>query len=116
MDLPTVKARLEQMLSELDSSTSTLQGENVNDSSELSHFDQHPADTASEIDDGNREAAILAHADDQREQVKAALERIEAGTYGTCIDCGQPLSEERLEARPEAARCVADQAKFEGAR
>ena len=104
------------MLRDLDSSTSTLQGESATDSSELSHFDQHPADTASEIDDGNREAAILAHADDQRTQVKEALERIEAGTYGTCIDCGKPLSDERLEARPEAARCVEDQQKFEGAR
>lgn len=113
MDLSTVKARLEEMLRELDSSTSTLQGENANDSSELSHFDQHPADTASEIDDGNREAVILAHADDQRTQVKEALERIEAGTYGTCIDCGKQLSDERLDARPEAARCVEDQQKFE---
>jgi RNA polymerase-binding transcription factor DksA len=116
VDLQTAKARLEQLLAELDSSTSTLSSENAGVDTELSHFDQHPADTASEIDDANREAAILAMAGDQRSQVLAALARIEDGTYGRCIDCGQPLPDERLEARPEAARCVADQQKFEGAR
>ncbi len=29
-----------------------------------------------------------------------------AGTFGTCIDCGKPIAEARLEARPYAAKCV----------
>jgi len=31
------------------------------------------------------------------------------GTYGQCVDCGKPVPEGRLEARPEASRCVACQ-------
>jgi len=39
--------------------------------------------------------------------IDAALERIESGTYGTCTVCGEPVGEARLEARPDADRCVA---------
>lgn len=39
--------------------------------------------------------------------VDAALARIEAGTYGTCVQCGAAIPEERLELRPFADRCVA---------
>lgn len=35
-----------------------------------------------------------------------ALHRIDRGDYGTCIACGGRISRERLEALPEAARCV----------
>jgi DnaK suppressor protein len=46
-------------------------------------------------------------------EIEAALARIEAGTYGRCIDCGKEIPEGRLEIKPEAARCMDDQAKFE---
>lgn len=37
--------------------------------------------------------------------IKAALERIADGTFGTCVACGQEISEARLNAVPYAARC-----------
>lgn len=37
--------------------------------------------------------------------IEAALERIEKGTYGTCVRCGGEISAERLEAVPHAALC-----------
>lgn len=37
--------------------------------------------------------------------VKDALERIEAGTYGTCNVCGKEIDTERLEANPAATTC-----------
>lgn len=40
------------------------------------------------------------------EQVEAALARIDAGTYGACVDCGVAIPVERLELRPHAATCV----------
>ena len=113
MDQQDVRSQLEQMLRELDSATSTLEAEGAGESSELSHFDQHPADTATELADADREVALIEAAGDQREQVVAALARLDAGTYGVCVDCGQPIPEERLEARPEVARCIADQQKAE---
>ncbi|MFB9322005.1 TraR/DksA family transcriptional regulator [Cryptosporangium minutisporangium] len=41
------------------------------------------------------------------EEIDAALERIEAGTYGRCVRCGGSIPDERLEFRPHAAGCVA---------
>ena len=39
-------------------------------------------------------------------QVRAALFRIEKGTYGTCATCGEDIGIERLKARPIATRCI----------
>ncbi|HEX9889316.1 MAG TPA: TraR/DksA C4-type zinc finger protein [Nitriliruptorales bacterium] len=39
-------------------------------------------------------------------QVDTALERIDAGTYGQCERCGEPIQEARLEARPLSTRCM----------
>ena len=39
-------------------------------------------------------------------EIDAALARIDAGTYGTCTQCGAAIPEERLELRPFAGRCV----------
>ena len=39
-------------------------------------------------------------------QVRNALLRIEKGTYGTCANCGKPIADARLQARPIATRCI----------
>jgi RNA polymerase-binding protein DksA len=53
---------------------------------------------------------VLAGLDDagRRElaAIRAALNRIEAGTYGTCVACGEPIAPQRLRALPTATRCV----------
>lgn len=113
MDQQDVRAQLEQMLRDLDSSTRTLEDEHAGEDTELSHFDQHPADTATEVSDADRQNALLENNDDQRAQVVAALQRLEDGSYGRCVDCGREIPAARLEVRPEAARCVEDQAKAE---
>ena len=71
------------------------------------------ADAGLDLADNARAAALLEVATEQRRHVLEALRRIEAGTYGLCVICGTPLPEGRLEARPEAARCMTCQAKVE---
>ena len=115
MDVQDARQQLEQMLHELDTATTTLEHEGAGDNAELSHVDQHPADAATDLVDQDRENALLEAADGQREQIRAALKRIEDGTYGICTDCGTQISEARLGVRPEAARCVECQAKAENA-
>ena len=39
-------------------------------------------------------------------EVDRALEKLDAGTYGACDDCGRPIGSERLEAVPWAGLCV----------
>jgi DnaK suppressor protein len=70
-------------------------------------------------------AASLTHDDeiafavaDQRarqlEEVTRALEDIDAGRYGICRECGEPIAKARLKVMPFATRCVACQARSEG--
>jgi RNA polymerase-binding transcription factor DksA len=42
----------------------------------------------------------------QLRRVQAALDRIDAGTYGHCLRCGQLIERARLEALPECDRCI----------
>jgi DnaK suppressor protein len=46
-------------------------------------------------------------------QVRDALQRIEDGSYGRCIDCGRPIEPARLEAVPWTPYCLADQQKHD---
>lgn len=38
-------------------------------------------------------------------QINAALERVDAGTYGVCVSCGEDISNERLEVLPHTPKC-----------
>lgn len=38
-------------------------------------------------------------------QIRAALQRIEAGSYGTCVRCGEPIAEARLNVLPWTPLC-----------
>ena len=49
------------------------------------------------------QAALLAR---EIASVQRALTRIEHGTYGECVRCGEQIATKRLEARPEAALCI----------
>jgi DnaK suppressor protein len=59
------------------------------------------------------EFALDAHESAELDQIEAALQRMDAGTYGQCVDCGVPIPTARLHAAPEAARCIACQEKVE---
>ncbi|HVF05741.1 MAG TPA: TraR/DksA C4-type zinc finger protein [Frankiaceae bacterium] len=115
MDEAVTRQRLEQLIGEIDASTRTLAGE-TGDAGELSRLDQHPAEAASELSEMERDEAVRVVVEGQREEVVAALARLDEGTYGRCVDCGTQLPDERLEARPEAARCVTCQHDMEMAR
>ncbi len=50
-------------------------------------------------------AVVDLHIDAIRE-TEAALLRLRTGTYGTCVDCGTRIGDERLLTEPTATRCV----------
>jgi hypothetical protein len=45
-------------------------------------------------------------------EIEAALERIEQGSYGTCLSCGGPMGLHRMRAIPEARYCVGCSGQF----
>jgi DnaK suppressor protein len=54
----------------------------------------------------NEDGAILDHLDARLLDVDRALERLEAGAFGTCEACGRAIDADRLRARPAARFCV----------
>ena len=110
MDTATARKRLEEIRGELDKSITVLQGEQPTERAG-SDSPQDPADAGSNLSETDRTQAVLEAAKVQLLAVLEALQRIEHGTYGTCADCGSPIPDGRLDARPEAARCVNCQAR-----
>jgi DnaK suppressor protein len=76
------------------------------EATELSRADQHPSDVATELGERERVQAAEGLVEADLREVHAALERLEAGTYGTCERCGRPIADARLEAMPAARHCI----------
>ena len=64
-----------------------------------------PNDRADQMEHFGENAAILADLEARYTYVNEALERISAGTYGTCTVCGEEIEEDRLAADPAAHTC-----------
>ena len=63
-------------------------------------------DRAQAISERNDEFAMNEHETAELGHIDAALERIRAGTYGICSDCGVTIPPARLSAYPTAKRCI----------
>ena len=112
MDTAVTRKRLEEMLDGLDRSIAVLKGESpAPGDGPVNSFD--PADSGANLSETDRTEAVLHSAQQQRGNVLAALSRISEGSYGRCVDCGKPVPPGRLEARPDASRCVACQATYD---
>jgi RNA polymerase-binding transcription factor DksA len=79
-----------------------LDEEEAAQSGELTHYDQHPADQASETFEREKDMAILEQLELDLAEIEAALQRIEDGTYGIDEVTGEPIDPERLDAMPTA--------------
>lgn len=112
MDTATARKRLEEICHDLDRSITVLQGENHREDASAA-YPQDAADAGANLSEADRSQAVLEAAQRQRTEVLNALSRIDAGAYGTCVDCGDSVPEGRLEAKPEAARCVRCQSKHD---
>ena len=112
MDAVIARKRLEELRDSLDRSISVLGGSNSRNGL-AAEYPPDPADAGAHLSETERADAMLDAARRQRSQVMVALSRIEQGTYGVCADCAGPVPEGRLEAKPDAARCVPCQAKHD---
>lgn len=91
-----------------------LRDESQEDSlQELSSYDQHQADVATETFDREKDLTILDSVEGELADVEHALQRLDDGTYGTCEACGKPIPDDRLEALPATRFCLDDQASAE---
>lgn len=68
--------------------------------------DEHDPEGSTIAFERSQVTALIRQTKQHLEEVDAATERLDAGTYGTCENCGGPIGQGRLEARPVARRCI----------
>jgi DnaK suppressor protein len=114
-DIETIEARLDERLDELRRTRAAARREDAGMlEGELSHVDNHPGDEGTETHEQEVEASTEVYLDEEERRIGEARRALAHGTYGTCVDCGREIPAARLEAIPEAVRCVEDQRRFEG--
>ena len=106
------KVRLEHVRDSFDDDH--LHDESEDEStSEPSHLGQHMANIGSETFEREKEFSILEEVEAELDDIERALQRLDAGSYGRCDVCHQPIADERLEVMPATRFCVAHQAVAE---
>lgn len=81
--------------------------------SELSNYDNHPADAASETYERTKNFALGENYKEMMDRIEDALRKIEDGSYGLCDRCGEQIQVERLKAIPYATMCIRCQESLE---
>jgi RNA polymerase-binding transcription factor DksA len=97
--LEAEKTRVAGLIRELHTE---IDGEAESDDAELSNYDQHPADSATDTFEREKDLGILDDLEAELAEIEAAIERIENGTYGVDEVTGAPIDPARLEVQPEA--------------
>jgi RNA polymerase-binding transcription factor DksA len=105
--LTAEQERVEGLIGELRSELGTSENDDI---SELADYDQHPADTATETFEREKDLSILEQLEAELAELQAALARVDDGTNGIDEVTGEPIDPARLEARP-TARTNIDEAR-----
>jgi len=107
-ELAQIRAQLVAQLSEMQSeyNQSLIELDELQSSSTDGAGDDQ-ADAGSKTFEREQELSIAANRLDLLTQIKRAVERIDAGTYGYCESCGKPIPKARLKAFPMATLDVA---------
>ena len=74
--------------------------------SELSRYDNHPADVATDLFDAEHRAALRSNHEFVIREIDDALEKINKQTYRICELCGKSIDPQRLEVIPDARNCI----------
>ena len=78
----------------------------IEDETDDETTDDHLAETATATLDREIDYTLEENSENVLSSIDGALERITAGTYGQCVNCGRPISEDRLAAIPWATQCI----------
>lgn len=98
------KGRVNKLIKQLDDNGMTKF--NSENASELSFYDNHPADLGSENFEVEKGRALEANEMSVLDKINDALSYIEDGSYGKCKICGGDIDKERLEFLPYAVNCI----------
>jgi len=101
VDANRFKTRLEERLVALTSKLSEI-NEDLKEHGAEADFEERATEIAGdEVLEG-----LGIQGQKEAQQIKAALKRIEDGTYGICVQCGEDIPEKRLELLPQTPLCT----------
>jgi RNA polymerase-binding transcription factor DksA len=110
-----IEARLDARLEELMRTRAAMRRSGAGMiGSELAHVDNHPADEGSDLHEQEVDQTTELFLEEEERRIGEARRALADGTYGICKGCGRPIPPERLQAVPEAVRCLDCQRHFEG--
>jgi RNA polymerase-binding transcription factor DksA len=110
-----IEARLEERLEELVRTRVAMhRSEDGSRDAELAHVDNHPGDLGTQTHDEELSETTSIFFEEEERRIDEARRALADGSYGTCKGCGRPIPPERLDAAPEAVRCLDCQRHFEG--
>jgi RNA polymerase-binding transcription factor DksA len=101
--LIALRARLRGDVSQLADAALKKNGQGSGDSSSMPI---HMADLGSDNFEQEFTLSLMENEGETLEAVEASLERIDAGTYGDCEECGTKIPKTRLQAIPYTPFCV----------
>jgi RNA polymerase-binding protein DksA len=78
----------------------------IQDETQDSTADNHPGDMATVTFDRELDYTLEENEGRLLQAIDAALTRMDEGSYGACVSCGQPIGAERLEALPWTTQCI----------
>lgn len=110
IDLEKLKAALQEELVRLDAEVAEIETqdrESLSDASGENAYRDHMADQGSATFERELDMTLEENLRNRQADVRAALERIEKGTYAKCERCGDDIPLERMEAVPTASLCIA---------
>ena len=109
--LLNLRARLRGDLSQM--TDEALRRNQTESSGNLSNVPLHMADVGTENYDQEFTLELIENEQETLDQVQSALNRIDAGTYGRCEECQEPVAKARLQALPYTRHCIECARKLE---
>lgn len=107
IDLTIQRERLLALRARIHSDTVQMEDNALNkDHNHNTSMPNHMAELGSGNFDQEFTLSLMATENNALDQIEAAIERVENGSYGVCETCGEPIPKKRLNAIPYAAQCV----------
>ena len=105
-DLTLHRERLLALRARLQGDTTQMEDDALKDHSKTTSIPTDMAELGSDNADQELTFSLLGSDKDTLDQIEAAIQRIEDGSYGRCEECGERIPKTRLNAIPYAAECV----------
>lgn len=105
-DFTLHRERLLTLRARVQGESTHMEHDALKDHSKTTSIPTDMAELGSDNADQELTFSLLGSDKDTLDQIEAAIQRIEDGSYGRCEACGEQIPETRLDAIPYAALCV----------